>query len=313
MPQTNTPKADFKAMGMGMAAFCMWGTFPVYWKAMAEVPPLEIMAHRILWAFIFMVGLVLVSGKFGALRAETKMILKSRKKIICLVAASVLLTCNWVVYIWAVNDNRIVEVSLGYYISPLGNVFLGIVIFRERLSRWQFFAVALATIGVLYLTLAYGSFPYVAIFLAITFSIYGMCKKITGLSAVSGMTLEMVIMAPIVLAFFYWLYSQNIGYPLQLWSPMFFLLAGSGIITAVPLIMFTYSLSRLPLTFVGLIQYVSPTLTLLLGVFVYGEIFTRNHMIAFIFIWSGLVLFTTAQTTTLARLERYITHIFRHK
>lgn len=216
-----------------------------------------------------------------------------------------LLSFNWLTYIWAVNHDRVVESSLGYYILPLLNVLIGVTVLRERLSLWQFLAVLLAAAGVLYLTIGYGSFPAVSLILAGTMAVYGLAKKAAGLSAVVGMTLETALIAPLALIFFISLYGRGGGYPIGP-SPTFLLLVGAGVVTSVPLIMFAYSLNRLTLSLVGFIQYISPTLTLLLGVFAYGEPFTRAHLISFSLIWSGLILFAVSRTGPLVKLERQV-------
>ena len=300
------------ALVMAVAAYILWGILPIYWKLLGAVSAYEVLAHRIFWSFFFMLGLVLATGRTKGLLDEVRMVASNRKKLIHLFIGSVLISFNWLTYIWAVNHDRVVESSLGYYICPLLQVLTGVVIFRERLSLWQFLAVVLAVIGVTYLTVNYGSFPTVAVILALTFTVYGYCKKVTGLTAINGMTMETAITAPLAGIFLIYFHSQGQGYPLSL-SPTFLLLMGTGVITAVPLIMFAHCINRLPLTVIGIIQYVSPTLTLLLGVFAYKEAFSSVHLIAFIFIWSGCALFTAARTTPMAKLERLISRGFKRQ
>lgn len=285
------------------SAFVLWGVLPVYWKCFGLVPAYEVLAHRIWWSFVFMVLLVLVSGRAARLAGEARELWADKRRLAGLALGAVLISLNWLTYIWAVNHDRVVESSLGYYINPLLNVLVGVLVLRERLSLWQFMAVMLAAAGVVYLTFNYGSFPAVALMLAGSMTIYGLTKKATALSAVSGLTLETALTAPLALAFLLIIHSRGGGYPVGP-SPTFLLLVGSGVATSVPLIMFAYSLNRLPLSLMGVIQYISPTLTLLLGVFAYGEPFTRAHLIAFAFIWSGLLLFSVSRTPPLARLER---------
>ncbi len=265
---------------------------PVYWKLFGGVPAHEVLAHRVFWSFIFLVGLVLATRRWPTLRREARELLNHRRRLLGLAVGAVLISCNWVTFIWAVNHDRVVESSLGYYINPLLNVLIGVTVLRERLSVRQFVAVLLAAAGVLHLTLHHGSLPVVALILAGTMSVYGLTKKVTGLSAMVGMTLETALIAPLALVFFITLYSRGQGLPPGL-SPTYLLLVASGAVTAVPLIMFAYSLNRLSLTVIGIIQYISPTLTLLLGVFLYHEPFTTVHLVAFALIWSGLLLFTT--------------------
>lgn len=297
------PKSQTRATALAALAFVLWGILPAYWKSFNLVPAYEVLAHRIWWSFVFMVALVLLTGRAGSLINEVRGLAAHKRKLAGLALGATLISLNWLTYIWAVNNDRVVESSLGYYINPLLNVLIGVTVLRERLSLWQFLAVLLAAAGVLYLTVNYGEFPAVSLILAGTMSAYGLTKKITGLSAVVGMTLETALIAPIALIFFIVIYSSGNGYPIGL-NPTFLLLAGAGIVTSVPLLMFAFSINRLPLTVMGIIQYIAPTLTLLLGIFVYNEPFTKAHLISFGFIWGGLILFTIARAAPLVRLER---------
>jgi len=298
-------KSQTKATTLATLAFVLWGILPVYWKCFSQVPAYEVLAHRIWWSFVFMVALVLITGRTRTLADEVRGLVAQKRRLAGLALGATLISFNWLTYIWAVNNDRVVESSLGYYINPLLNVLIGVTILRERLSLWQFLAVLLAAVGVLYLTVNYGSFPAVALILAGTMSVYGLTKKVTGLSAVVGITLETALIAPLALIFFITLYTSGNGYPAG-FNPTFLLLVGAGIVTSVPLIMFAFSLNQLSLTVMGVIQYVSPTLTLCLGVFVFNEPFTRTHLISFGFIWGGLILFTIARTPPLVQLERHI-------
>lgn len=303
--RSRAPFGASKAAATTLAAFTfvLWGLLPVYWKCFSQVPAYEVLAHRIWWSFVFMAALVLVTGRRKELAGQVRELLAHKRKLAGMALAAILLSCNWLTYIWAVNHDRVVESSLGYYILPLLNVLIGVTVLRERLSLWQFLAVLLAAAGVLYLTVGYGSFPAVSLILAGTMAIYGLAKKVTGLAAVVGMTLETALIAPLALIFLIGLYSRGGGYPIGP-SPTFLLLVGAGVVTSVPLIIFAFTLNRLSLTVMGLVQYISPTLTLLLGVLAYGEPFTRVHLISFSLIWGGLILFTISRTPPLARLER---------
>lgn len=288
---------------MAIVTFVLWGVLPAYWKIFGDVPALEVLGHRVLWSFVFTLILIAVTGRLGELTETVRRLLKERKKLAGLVLASVLVSSNWLTFIWAVNHDLVVESSLGYYINPLLNVLIGVTVLRERLSLWQAGAVLLAFAGVLYLSLSHGSVPVVALILAGTMSVYGLVKKTTGLSALIGMTLETAVTAPAALFYFIVLYSGGQGYPIS-FSPVFTALLGAGVVTSTPLIMFAYSLNRLPYSLIGIIQFISPTLTLLMGVFIYGEPFTRAHLISFTFIWSALIIFTVARTAPMLRLER---------
>ncbi|MGL4207754.1 MAG: EamA family transporter RarD [Candidatus Adiutrix sp.] len=296
-----------------ISAFLIWGVLPAYWKMLDDVPALQIVGHRILWAFVFLVLLVLVTGRFGELKSQAGQLLTCRKKMVCLLVGVVLITFNWFIFIWAVNDGRIIETSLGYYINPLTNVLVGVLILRERLSLWQFMAVILAALGVLSLTINYaGGFPWVALVLAASMTAYSLCKKVTGLAAISGLTIETAILAPLAALYFVSIYSHGGGGGLNL-SPQLPLLIGAGVVTAIPLLLFAYSLNRLPLSVVGLVQYISPTISLIIGVFIYGENFTQTHLVAFAFIWSGLLIFTFSSTPWLKTAERKILNLLRPK
>lgn len=284
-------------------AFFLWGVLPVYWKLFGDVPAMEVLAHRILWSFVFTLFLIIVKGQLRDLSASIKNTVANKRKLGGLLLCSTLISCNWLTFIWAVNHDLVVESSLGYFINPLLNVLIGVTVLRERLSLWQAAAVLLAFAGVAYLSYSHGSIPLVALVLAGTMSIYGLVKKVTGLSALIGMTMETAIIAPVALVYFIVLYSGGGGYPIRL-SPVFIALLGAGVVTSVPLVMYAHSLNHLTYSLIAIIQYIAPTITLLLGVFIYNEPFTRTHIIAFSFIWSALILFTAAKTRPLIRLER---------
>ncbi len=292
-------------IAMAVLTYGLWGLLPIYWKLFAEVPALEVMAHRIFWSFFFLCLLITAGRRWSSFIAETRALLKNRKKVVCLILGAFFVSLNWLTYIWAVNHDSEVESGLGYYIHPLLNVLVGVLLFKERLSLWQFLAVLLAAAGVAYLTVNYGSLPLVALALASTVTIYGVCKKITGLSALAGITLETAVLFPVASLYFLFIYSGGSGYPIAP-TPTFFFLIGAGAVTAIPLITFAYSLNRLPLSFIGLISYLSPSITLMLGVLAYKEAFTAVHLVAFTCIWSGLVIFSLSKTAPLTRLERKI-------
>ena len=302
-PPLEGGSSNSSAILSAIAAYGIWGLLPVYWKCFDQVPAYEVLVHRIVWSFVFMAALIPVFGRWEMLKREAACIWKNRKKRLCLAAGSILISFNWLTYIWAINHDRVVESSLGYFINPLLNVLAGVLVLRERLSLWQFLAVIWAAIGVVYLTVNYGSFPFVALFLATSITFYSLCKKTVGLSAVSGMFLETALIAPIALVILAVLYHDGKAYPIGLTST-FLLLAGTGVVTAVPLLLNAHSLNKLPLSVLGVLQYLSPSLTLMLGVFLYGEDFSRSHLIAFSFIWSALVLFSIARTGFMKNLER---------
>ena len=296
-------RLSLSALSLAVGSSAIWGLLPAYWKLFSEIPAYEVLAHRAFWSFIFMTFMIMITGRWTELRREVRTLVKQRRKIIFLAVGAVIICFNWLTYIWAVNHGMVVESSLGYYISPLLNVLTGVTLLRERLSLWQFLAVLLAGAGVLHLTVNHGSLPLVAIFLAGSITIYHLCKKITGLSALTGMTLETALIAPAALLFLVCQATSGQGSPINPSSTLL-LLIGTGAVTATPMIMFAYSINRLPLTIIGLTNYVSPTIMLLLGVFVYKETFTGAHFAAFGLIWSGLILFSLAKIPPMLALER---------
>jgi chloramphenicol-sensitive protein RarD len=270
-----------------IAAYIAWGLFPFYWKQLTFVPALEVMAHRMWWSFVTLGLLMFWRSSWPRLgRALT-----APRILGTYAAAAMLISINWFSYIWAVNHNLIVETSLGYFINPMMTVALGVVAFGERLRPLQWAAVSFAGAGVLYLTLSYGSLPWIAIALATSFAGYSVVKKLAPLSAREGLTIETLLLAPVVLA--YLLYRAGTGdgaFGNAGLRPTLFL-AGAGVVTTLPLLLFASAVQRVPLSLIGVIQYISPTIQLLLGVFVYGEAFSRTQQIGFGAVWAGVVIF----------------------
>jgi len=305
-----TSTSDPRGAGVGYAvgAYLLWGILPVYWKMLQAVPPVQILAHRIFWAFAFLLGLLVASGKLAGFWKETRQLAGQPRKMAAVLIAAVILNLNWLTYIWAVNSDHIVQTSLGYYINPLVSVLLGILFLKERLSFWQLLAFLLAAIGVFSLTLQYGAFPWVAIILALTFGLYGLFKKTIDIGSITGLTLETLLTCSFAVP--YLIYVSNAGsshFQCAL-STTSLLLIGAGAVTAVPLVLFAAGAKRLPLFVVGFLQYISPTMGLLLGVLVYHEPFTRGHLGSFIIIWMGLLLFSLSRTRLFIRLEEKIIH-----
>ena len=276
-----------KGIWYGIGAYVTWGLFPVYWKWLHNVPALQLISHRVLWSFLLLLVVILVSRQRDAFRAAA---LRPRVLRIYVVAA-VLIGINWLVYIWAVNAGFIVEASLGYYINPLLNVLMGVLFLRERLRPLQWVPLGLATVGVLYLAFAYGSLPWIALTLAFTFGLYGLVKKTAPLGSLHGLTLETGLL--FLPALFYLLYSEMNGQGAFLHSGSLLdvLMMGAGLMTTVPLLMFASAARRIPLSLVGILQYIAPTLQFLLGVLVYGEPFTHTQSVGFGIVWLALILF----------------------
>ncbi len=277
------------------ASYVMWGLIPIYWKMVTHVSAYEILANRIIWSFVFMIVLLVVLKKLAPLQKVLKEIKMYPKKALALAAASFLISINWFVYIWAVNHDQIIETSMGYYINPLMSVLLGIVVLKEALSKTQILSFLLAAGGVLIMTFSYGSFPWVSLSLATSFALYGLVKKIIKMDASVGLTIETAVVTP--LALLYLVYESMQG-SLYLFSGNLktdLFLMGGGILTAIPLLLFANGAQKIPLYMIGFLQYIAPTMTLLLGVFVYKEMFTQSQMLSFVFIWSALAVFTYAQ------------------
>jgi len=276
-----------KGIWYGIGAYVTWGLFPIYWKWLHHVPAVQLISHRVLWSFLLLFVFILVSRQWNVFRTAA---LKLRVQRIYLVAA-VLIGINWLVYIWAVNAGFIVEASLGYYINPLLNVLMGVVFLRERLRPLQWIPLGLAAVGVLYLTFAYGSLPWIALTLAFSFGAYGLVKKTAPLGSLYGLTLETGLL--FLPALLYLVYSEMTGQGafLHTGATSDVLLMGAGLMTTIPLLMFASAARRIPLSLVGILQYIAPTLQFLLGVLVYGEPFTHTQFIGFSIVWVALILF----------------------
>lgn len=301
------PNEQLTGVMYGVGAYLIWGVLPIYWKLMDQVPATQILAHRFVWSFIFMIALLFVSRRMRGFTTEVKQIAAEPKTIIGVVVAALLITVNWGTFIWAVNNDHIIETSLGYYINPLVNVLLGVMVLKERLSLWQIVSFGLALVGVLNMTLHFGTFPWIALILAISFGLYGLSKKTVHVKAATGITLETLIITPFALAFLFYVQSTGAG-AFSLAAPKLAgLLMGCGVATAIPLLLFASGANRLPLYIVGFLQYISPTMTLLIGVFKYHEPFTSVHMVSFAFIWGALIIFSLARTKPLLQLEGRIT------
>lgn len=273
----------------GILAYTLWGFMPIFWKTLQVVPALEILSHRTIGAF----GIILL---LLALRRQWSWIqqVRSRPRMLLVFGGSAaLLGLNWLTYIWAVNSGHIVDSSLGYFINPLLNVLLGAIFLGERLRSWQVLAVCLAALGVLYLTLGYGTFPWIGLTLALTFGFYALLRKTAPLGSLQGLSLEAAFLSAPSLV--YLLYLQKIGAASfgQVGAAIDVLLVLSGLMTALPLVLFAYSARHVTLATVGILQYIAPTFQFLLGVFLYGESFTLHQLLGFAPIWVALVIYST--------------------
>ncbi|GAB3048410.1 EamA family transporter RarD [Virgibacillus ainsalahensis] len=271
-------------------AYLLWGFLPIYWKMVDNVSAGEILAQRIIWSFAFMLAIVLISGKFPAFIMECKRIWKKKKQLLGISLASIFISLNWLTFIWAVNSDYVVQASLGYYINPLVSILLGIIVLKEKYTGRQFLSFILAAVGVLYLTVSFGVFPWVSFVLAFSFAFYGLLKKMVDLSAMFGLTIETLIVTPIALIYVFTL-SENAFSMATPLSATNLLLMGGGVVTAVPLLLFASGAKQIPLAMIGFLQYIAPTIMLFLGVFLYNEPFTQAHLIAFLFIWAALIIY----------------------
>ncbi|MDP7980736.1 EamA family transporter RarD [Bacillus multifaciens] len=289
-------EAQKKGMIYATSAYMMWGILPLYWKLVDKVPAEEILAHRIVWAFVFMLFVLFISKRFGQFTNEFVQLFKRPKLFMSLTIASILISGNWFVYIWAVNHNHVIEASLGYYINPLVSILLGTLVLKEKLNFWQYIAVGLAAFGVAILTLRYGSIPWIAISLACTFGLYGLSKKLLDYDSMIGLTMETMLVTPFALVYLGMLGAEGISSFGTVSITSTLLLAGAGIVTALPLLYFAKGTKLIPLSMIGFLQYIAPTISLVLGIFVFHERFTTAHMTAFFFIWIALFIFSIAKT-----------------
>src|SRR6266481_6469097 len=271
-----------------IAAFTTWGLIPIYWKLLAAVPVTEILAHRFVWTTIFLSIVLSWQRRWPELIANVR---SPRARIYCL-TGGLAIASNWFLFIYAVNTGRVVESSLGYFMTPLMNVLFGAIFLRERLTRLQFGSVFLAALGVLNLTFGYGRFPSIAVLLCITFGLYGLLRKQSGTAAIPGLFIETILLVPFALVFLIYLQrSGTLMFARAGWS-LSILLISTGIVTAVPLFWFGYATRHLRLITVGFLQYLSPIGSFFLGVFLFHEPFTRGHLITFVLIWVALAFFT---------------------
>lgn len=271
-----------------LLAFTLWGLFPVYFKTLHQIGALEMLAHRMAWSLLFLVAVLTVRQQWRWLGP----VLRDRPLVARFAASAVLLSANWGIYIWAVNADHIVDASLGYFINPLINVLFGLVFLGERLRRGQWLAVAIAGVGVVWLTWQNGHPPWISLALGFTFAGYGLLRKTAKLGALEGLTLETILLFPVALLYLLWLASRGANGFAAAPFGVQLLLAAAGPITAIPLLLFAAGARRIPFSMLGLIQYVTPTLQLLLGVLLYGEPFDRVQLIGYGAIWFALAVYS---------------------
>jgi chloramphenicol-sensitive protein RarD len=270
-----------------VGAYVLWGILPLYWKALRSVPAIQILSHRVIWSCLFLLGLLLLRGEWARFRTA----LRSWRTLAIYSLAAVLLGANWLTYIWGVNAGRVVETSLGYFINPLVNVFLGMVFLQEKLRPVQWAPWGLAAAGVIYLTWAYGALPWIALVLALTFGLYGLLKKVAPLEALPGLALETAVLTLPCLGLLTWAEVNGQGALGHSGALVNLLLVLTGVVTATPLLLFGLAARRTPLSTLGIIQYLSPTCQFILGVFVFKEAFDASRLVGFSLIWVALIIF----------------------
>jgi rarD protein len=263
----------------------MWGLLPIYWHLLGHIPPFELLCHRIVWSTVVVALVVPLTGRVAAFKA----LVVNRRILARLLITALLISANWFLFIWAVSQQRVLDSSLGYFITPLMNSLLGYLVFKERFTRLQGIGIGFAAAGVLWSLLSYGSLPFLALAMALTFALYGMVRKLTPADPLCALFVETLLVTPIALAFLCFSYSH--GQPMPE-LPYSFLLVLAGPLTFIPLLFFGYAAQRIRLTVIGLAQYLSPTLSFLVSIFVLNEAFNVRTLITFVFIWIGLALFT---------------------
>jgi chloramphenicol-sensitive protein RarD len=267
-------------------AYVCWGLFPIYWKQLDRVPALQLIGHRILWSFVMLAAIIGATRQWQSFRRASFNIPVLR---IYAVAAA-LVTVNWFTFVWAVNSGYVVETSLGYFINPLVNVLFGVVFLQERLRLVQWIAIGLAAAGVLYLTILYGSLPWIALVLALSFGSYGLVKKKGLLGSVHGLALETAILTPLAIAYLMYVQRSGEGALLHDGLRSDLLLLGTGAVTTIPLLFFASAVQRIPLSLLGVLQYIAPTMQFLLGVLLYREPFTPAQFVGFAMVWAALIV-----------------------
>lgn len=287
-PALETSRDGTVGVAAALGAFILWGIAPIYFKAVISADPLEVVSHRVVWTVLILGGLVAALGRLDQVTA----VFTNRRLLLASVLSTVLISTNWLVFIWAVSYDLLLQASLGYFINPLVNISLGMLFLGERLNRLQISAVLLATIAVLNLVVSLGVFPWVSLTLAFSFGFYALIRKKAAVDPLVGLLIETTLMAPLGLMFLLWLGATDGG---QFWTGgpwITVLLLLSGIVTAAPLLLFLIGAQRLTMATIGLMQYLAPTLHFLLAVLLYGEPFTSVHLITFAVIWAGLGLYS---------------------
>lgn len=282
-----------------LGAYILWGILPLYWELIHGFDAFEILAFRIIFSMIFMVFIVIIGKNRQAFLRDIKSLIGSPVKLIAIIVAGYVITINWGTFIWAVTNGHVLQSSLGYYINPIVSILLALIFLKERFNKFEWLAIILAFIGVLYMTFKIGEFPFVSLLLAFSFGIYGLIKKLVPIDAISSITIECIVTAPAGFIYLWYIWQQHqLSFGIN--SSSFWLIF-SGAVTAVPLILFSAGARRIPLSLTGFIQYVGPTLMFILGIFVFKEAFDVDQLITFIFIWLGIIVYSISQYIKIKR------------
>lgn len=279
-----------------LSTYLIWGVLPLYWNLLARAEANEILAHRIIWSFFFMVVVLMVTKRWQSFKEDCRALWQNKKRGAILLLAAFTISLNWLTYIWAVNHGHVIDTSIGYYINPLMSVLFGIVFFRERISGLKKISLLLAAIGIVLMTYQLGKLPWVAVVLAVSFSVYGALKKQLHLNPFSSITLETLLMVPFAVPYIGMLMMSPANHFSLATPDLALYLMGTGVVTAVPLVLFSYGANLLPLNVLGFFQYISPTIGLLLGIFFFHETFGLAQISALGFVWAAIVLFTVAES-----------------
>lgn len=279
-----------------LSTYLIWGVLPLYWNLLARAEANEILAHRIIWSFFFMVVVLMVTKRWQSFKEDCRALWQNKKRGAILLLAAFTISLNWLTYIWAVNHGHVIDTSIGYYINPLMSVLFGIVFFRERISGLKKISLLLAAIGIVLMTYELGKLPWVAVVLAVSFSVYGALKKQLHLNPFSSITLETLLMVPFAVPYIGILMMSPANHFSLATPDLALYLMGTGVVTAVPLVLFSYGANLLPLNVLGFFQYISPTIGLLLGIFFFHETFGMTQISALGFVWAAIVLFTVAES-----------------
>ena len=283
-----------KGIFFALGAYVLWGILPIYWELIDHIGAFEILAFRIIFSMIFMILLLVVGRKQReAFLRDVNQLFTHPVQLVAIIVAGYVITINWGTFIWAVTNGHVLQSSLGYYINPLVSIVLALIFLKERFNKFEWLAIIFALIGVLYMTIKIGEFPFVSIMLALSFGLYGLLKKIVHIDAISSIAIECIVTAPAGIIYVIYLWQQHhMTFGFNMSS---FWLVFSGAVTAIPLILFSAGAKRIPLSLTGFIQYVGPTIMFILGIFVFKEKFDVHQLITFIFIWIGIILYSISQ------------------